>query len=254
MTPDVAIVFGTYNRRALLAACVESIRLAVGALTYRIIVVDGGSTDGSLPWLCEQPDVDLIEQGELLGAVAAFNAGFARAVDLGSPFVCQFNDDLSFVDGLELERAVTILRGDPGIGAVAFASDRYSPGDFGFYNMSYFGRNYANQGLFRREAGMAAARFFGDSTGKTWWPTIHKTYASDTELGCAIWRLGWTVHEAADIRVHDGYAGSNGMHDSLRQKNLAEYKTADLFHSRWGNPASLVYNRTDAERWGGLVR
>jgi hypothetical protein len=44
------------------------------------------------------------------------------------------------------------------------------------------------------------------------------------------------------------------MHDPLRKSNLAKYTNAALFAQEWGNPVSLVYNRTDAERCGGLVR
>ena len=253
MTPDVAIVFGTYQRRELLEACVESIRKAAGALSYVCLVADGGSTDSSREWLSEQPDCELLEGG-LEGAVRAFNVAFARAVDLGAPYVCQFNDDLAFVDGGELERAAAILRGNPGVGAVAFASDRYSPGVYGFHNMTALGRCYANQGLFRREAGMAAARMLGDPTGRAWWDRRFHTYASDTVLGLCLWHLGWTVHEAADVRVHDPYASGNGMRDPLRMANLAKYTNAALFSQEWGHPARVQYNRTDALAYGGLVR
>lgn len=251
--PDVAIVFGTVNRLALLQACVESIRRAAGSLSCVCLVADGNSTDGSREWLAAQPDCELLEGGRD-GAVAAFNVAFSRAVDLGSPFVCQFNDDLAFVDGLELERAAAILRSDPGIGAIAFASDRYSPGVYGFYNMTCLGRNYANQGLFRLEAGMAAARMLGDPTGKAWWDRRFHTYASDTVLGLCLWRLGWTIHEAADIHVRDPYASGDGMRDPLRMANLAAYTNATLFSQEWGHPARVAYSREDAIAYGGRVR
>jgi hypothetical protein len=76
--PDVGIVFGTYNRLPLLQVCISSLRPSVGSLSYEIVVVDGGSSDGTQHWARCQPDVVLIEQTlPLTGAVIAYNLGFA---------------------------------------------------------------------------------------------------------------------------------------------------------------------------------
>lgn len=75
----ISAVTGTYNRLALLQKMVTSVRQSVGGLLYEIILVDGGSTDGTLEWCRQQSDVMLIEQGKLLGAVEAFNAYSPRA-------------------------------------------------------------------------------------------------------------------------------------------------------------------------------
>lgn len=251
--PDVAVVMGTYNRRKMLEACVASIRKSVGSLSYAVLVADGGSTDGTREWLLQQSDCELLEGG-LEGAVKAFNVGFARAVDLLSPFICQFNDDLTFAVDLALEQAVAKMRTDKRMGALAFASDRYTPGQPTFTNMTYHGVNYANQGLFRREAGMAAARYLGDPEGKKWWCTSFHTYASDTVLGLLLWRLGWYIHEAPELWVHDGFTSDNGHLDPLRLKNAALYTNSDFFYRCFGDPASIRYNREDAIRCGGLVQ
>ena len=253
--PSVAVVFGTVDRLPLLTTCVESIRRAAGRLTYRILVADGNSTDGSREWLAAQPDCELLEGGRN-GAVQAFNVAFARAVDLGCPYIVQFNDDISFVDGGELERAVALLeyplQGGAQLGAVAFCSDRYTPGSYTFENMRFHGINYCNQGMFRREAIMAAARILGDPTGRTPWDRRYKTYAADTVLGLLLHRLGWLIGEAHDIRVHDGYA-SGGTTDPLRTKNLNEYTNGDLFTRQWGNPRVIRYNRAEAIKYGGRI-
>jgi len=254
MSIDVAICFGTYQRLGPLQACVASIRRAVGALNYEIIVADGGSVDGTQQWVAEQPDMVLIQQElPLTGAVIAFNLCFARSVEDGSDFVVQFNDDLVFADGLEIERAVEMMRTDESIGAVAFASDRYSPGKPACEWMRYHGKCYCNQGVFRREAGMAVARFLGDPEGKKWWDPRFHTYASDTVLGLCLWRLGWRVHEATNLCVHDSFMLDGGRLDPLRKHNFDRYTNGDVFLKDWADPHSADYNREDALRFGGRL-
>jgi glycosyltransferase involved in cell wall biosynthesis len=59
---QISFVLGTKNRRNLLAATLDSIRRASEEISYEIIVIDGGSTDGSCDWLATQFDVITIIQ------------------------------------------------------------------------------------------------------------------------------------------------------------------------------------------------
>lgn len=231
----VAIVLGTYNRLGLLTRAVASIRAAlhpeIRSECYRIIVVDGGSTDGTDLWLEAQPDVSLIRQsGPLTGAVAAFNLGFGRAVDQGFDYVAHFNDDAEFVvDGSpgSLARAADWLEQDPRVGAVAFAFNLR--GAFGFEYVN--GLPYSNFGLIRAAAGIAAAKAMGDPTGRAWWNPIYHTYGADSELGCWLWRLGYRIEPAAKLQVHDCNA-----QDGLRTGNENSPRRMEdgrRFWARW---------------------
>ena len=92
----ISVVSGTYNRLKYLTQMVASVRLSVGVgIPYEIIIVDGGSTDGTIQWCRMQDDIVLIEQGKLLGAVKAFNAGFAIA---RGKYTIPANDDILFVN------------------------------------------------------------------------------------------------------------------------------------------------------------
>lgn len=243
----VAVVLGSYQRRALLEPCIDSIRHAVGSLPYQIIVVDGGSTDGSRAWLAEQQDVALIaERGPLRGAVHSYDRGFGYLVDDRFRHAAIFNDDDLLLPGKEpsIQRAVETLNGDVSIGAVAFETDLRG----GMTFETWYGIPYMNKGVVRTSVGKAVARAQGDPTGRDWWTRIHKHYASDTEFGLWIWRLGWTVAKGYGLQVHDC-----APRDALRDKNDAEYTTSELFHRRW--PASgIEYQRDEAIRFGGLVR
>lgn len=224
---SVAIVFGTFNRKALLERAVASVRTRTGPHPYQIVVVDGGSTDGSLAWLAEQPDVHTIRQeGPLTGAVIAFNLGFGYAVDEGFDYVMHLNDDAELVRG-SIAEAIGIMERDPKVGEVAFEFDLR--GGWGFETVN--GAIYANFGVIAREAGMAVARIQGDPTGRAWWNPIYRTYGADSEFGVWLWKLGYRVHPGIGLRVHD----ANEL-DELREKNLAndpDRPDSRLFWSRW---------------------
>lgn len=184
---DVSIVVGTYNRLEALKSCIACIRDSVEGLQYEIIVVDGGSTDGSLGWLADQKDTITIKQGRLVGACRAFTAGFRLA---RAPFVVHLNDD-DEVQGDCIKRAYDYMQSHSQVGQVAFAFDLYSPGKYHFDFV--FGKPYCNKGMTRRE--------LGDRAG--WWVDDYKTYAGDCELSCRIWEMGYEVVGLEECRVHD---------------------------------------------------
>lgn len=82
-----SVVIPTYNRRPILKKCLRAMeqqRLASGGPIegYEIVVVDDGSTDGTVTWLQERaeefPHVKLFEQNHL-GPAAARNLGVEKA-------------------------------------------------------------------------------------------------------------------------------------------------------------------------------
>lgn len=75
----ISICIPTYNRLPYLKDLLASIVDGFCDYPYEIIIADGGSTDGTLEYLRALDNVTLIEQGELTGAVKAFNACFKIA-------------------------------------------------------------------------------------------------------------------------------------------------------------------------------
>lgn len=246
--PDVVVVLGSYNRLPLLQCCVGSLRRSVGALTYRIVIADGGSTDGSVTWMESQPDVELIH-GDLSGAVRNFNLGFARAIELEAPFVAILNDDDRLLCPPPIIReSIDIMRADEAVGGVAFETNLRGPWTFEEWN----GKAYVNKGVVRREALMAVSRAQGDPEGKRFWSPEWKTYAADTQAGLLIWKLGWRVERGVGLRVDD-----TTVPDALRKGNVQKYcadGTSDLFTARWNNPHAADYDPELALSFGGRVR
>jgi len=168
--PIVSIVVPTYQRFDRLRRCVVMIRENV-AIGHELIVVDGGSSDGTREWLASQPDLGVILEPRREGAVRAFNKGFRAAC---GPYVMWLNDDAYPLPG-SVEAAVAMLeRPDlTEVGMVAFYHNWHRTHNvldevvhegerYEIYNVR--GYAYANFGLLRtdllRRLGYADERFY----------------------------------------------------------------------------------------------
>jgi len=75
---DISIVTPVFNSIRWIDLCVRSVRHALQGQSYEHIVVDGGSTDGTLEYLKQQQDIRLI-LGPDKGMYDALNKGMAAA-------------------------------------------------------------------------------------------------------------------------------------------------------------------------------
>jgi GT2 family glycosyltransferase len=115
MTARVVIIILNWNGRHFLEGCLQ----ALGAQSFRdlqIVLVDNGSTDGSVAFLNERfPQVQLIVNQENRGFAAANNQA-VRATD--SEFVATLNNDTE-VEPAWLEELVKAAETDARVGACA---------------------------------------------------------------------------------------------------------------------------------------
>ncbi len=165
----VSIVVPTFNRFERLRHCIDMIRANVRHPS-EVIVVDGGSTDGTRDWLSNQSDLRVILEDRREGAVRAFNKGFRTAT---GEFVMWLNDDAHPLSG-SVEAAIEMLEStEPVVGMVAFyhnwhsernVVDRVEVGGETFALCHVRGYPYANFGLLRRallqRIGYADERFY----------------------------------------------------------------------------------------------
>lgn len=189
---QVSIVTGTYNRLPLLQRMVASAHKSAGGLEHEIIVVDGGSTDETIEWCNSQsPGIVLIQQGELRGAIQAYNDGYALAK---GTFVVTGNDDITF-DGDTIERAHTHLQNNPQVGMVAFGQKYQRRGNPEHARVQgAFGYPYGQCNMCRR--------WLGDLAG--WWGDEGmKTYGGDTRLSLRLWEMGWSTVAVKGCSVTD---------------------------------------------------
>ncbi len=75
---DISIVTPVFNSTRWIDLCIRSVRHALQGQSYEHIVVDGGSTDGTLEYLKQQKDIRLI-LGPDKGMYDALNKGMAAA-------------------------------------------------------------------------------------------------------------------------------------------------------------------------------
>ena len=75
---EISIVTPVFNSIRWIELCVLSVRHALKGRNYELIVVDGGSTDGTLDYLNQQKDIRLIP-GPDKGMYDALNKGMAAA-------------------------------------------------------------------------------------------------------------------------------------------------------------------------------
>jgi len=108
-----SIVILTRNQLPYTRECLDSIRLRTDE-PYELIVVDNGSTDGTVEYLRSQPDVKLIENRDNRGFPAGCNQGI-RVAD--GDQVLLLNNDVIVTTGW-LGRLLTALHSDPEIGLV----------------------------------------------------------------------------------------------------------------------------------------
>jgi GT2 family glycosyltransferase len=117
----VSIIVVNWNRRELLRACLESL-VCQQAADFEIIVIDNGSTDGSLDVIAAvaretngSPPIRWIANPENRGFCAANNQGFAAS---DAEFVALLNNDAEAEPGW-LAALRSAFDGRPGVGMAA---------------------------------------------------------------------------------------------------------------------------------------
>jgi GT2 family glycosyltransferase len=109
-----SIVIVSFNARADLERCLESLHAGATQAAHEIVVVDNGSTDGGLETIRRWPAVHVIENGA--------NLGFARACNIGirathGETVLLLNSDTIVPPGA-IDRLLAILESRPDVAIV----------------------------------------------------------------------------------------------------------------------------------------
>jgi GT2 family glycosyltransferase len=266
---DVIVV--TWNGRSHLARCLP----ALAAQDYphmRVLVVDNGSTDGTLEWLAEAwPSVRVIALGRNSGFCAANNAGIA-ATD--APWVALLNNDtvpapgwltalveaaspprvaavasrMSFLDRPEVINSTGIALDPTGI-----AWDRLggAPDAAGDAPSAVFGAS-AGAALYRRRAlkdveGLGThdpARTDASEPRAAVFDERFFMYLEDVDLA---WRLrlrGWASVYAPGARVLHAASATAGEGSPFKNRLLARNKVWTVLKN---------YPSAGLARWGGAV-
>jgi glycosyltransferase involved in cell wall biosynthesis len=237
----ISIVTGTLNRLPYLQRMVESIVTCTVDRKFELILVDGGSQDGTREWLETQcskiSSLRVIWQGRALGANAAFDAGFEIAV---GRYVANLNDDVK-LRGDVLSAAANMLDHHPEVGQVAIP---YSNPDCGIHIQTIPAGKvpellYANFGMTRRELGEALG----------WWRSdLYRDDAGDSHLSMSVWDQGYRV-QTLNI---GGSIEHLEVHDATR-RTRSDSQTFFSYWRGWRGPNSFMAPELEA-RWEAQCR
>jgi GT2 family glycosyltransferase len=213
----ISIVLGSYNRLPFLKATLENARVEAGSMPFELIVVDGGSDDGSIEWLVKQKDVITIVQhnrGEWQRKPIErrswgyfMNLGFKAAQ---GKYILMISDDCLLVPGAikkGVEQFEKLLNEGNKVGALAFYW-RNLPEDANYRVGLAKGENiFVNHGLFLREA-LKEVDWIDEKT--------YMFYYGDYDLALKLAKAGYKVLDASQSYVEHW----SHIHQKTRNTNL----------------------------------
>jgi len=259
--PDVSVVIGTYNRRRYLKGTIESVREELHGIAHELIIVDGGSTDGTIRWLVRQRDVIAIVQhnrGVWRGRPVErkswgyfMNLGFRAG---SAPVICMLSDDALVVPGAIREGMELFDREREAgrrLGGIAFYWRNWPTEQEYRVGVTWGNRLFVNHGLYSREAMEAVG--YVDSAAFSF-------YHADGDLSLRMWEEGYECIASPHSFV-EHYADANV---SVRKGNLERQREDWLtYYDRWahlGEPDSSWRTATHDDRtttvrryWGPVL-
>lgn len=228
----ISIILGSYNRINFLKKTIDSIRQEVENVKHEIIVIDGGSNDGSAEWLLKQKDIITIIQHnrgtfkkkiiERKGWGYFMNLGFRAA---SGKFILMLSDDCLLVPHSvknALDELDQLEKSNRKIGAMAFFWRNW-PEMKNYWVGTTFGKIFVNHGIYLKEA-LENVDFINVSD--------YSFYHADGDLSLKIWHAGYEIIASSNSYVeHFTHANVNVRNSNLN-KQAIDY---DVYIKKWKN-------------------
>jgi GT2 family glycosyltransferase len=219
----VAAVVPSWNGRRWLPGCLESLA-AQTRPPDEIVVVDNGSTDGSVAWLREHwPQVRVVALPRNTGFAGGANAGIAAAG--GADALALVNTDVELAPDW-LARTVAVLQDDPRCASVATKMVGLDDPGMLYDTGDVLRRDGVceQRGRFRRDDGRwdAPGEVFAACAGAALYrraPVIQAgafderffAYLEDVDLGLKLRMAGWTCRYEPAVARHAGSGSAGGL-------------------------------------------
>jgi glycosyltransferase involved in cell wall biosynthesis len=227
------VMVATFNRLPLLRRVIESIERGTRA-PHELIVIDGGSTDGTIEYIHSHPAVTPVLQGQLLGTARCYNRVWAG---IDCRFCCWLSDDTEIAPG-SLDTALDILETDATVGMVGLKmKDTRGPGRHDAYrgSVSELGVLNCNHGVLRNELARQVG-FFNEA---------YRSYMIDPDLTASILCTGHRVvmTKAVAVLHHREWAETEG--DEKVAREMGGIDNFAIYRRKFG---FLAASRTQATR------
>jgi GT2 family glycosyltransferase len=219
----VAAVVPSWNGRRWLPGCLESLA-AQTRPPDEIVVVDNGSTDGSVAWLREHwPHVRVVALPRNTGFAGGANAGIAAAG--GADALALVNTDVELAPDW-LARTVAVLEDDPRCASVATKMVGLEDPGVLYDTGDVLRRDGVceQRGRFRRDDGQwdAPGEVFAACAGAALYrraPVVQAgafderffAYLEDVDLGLKLRLAGWTCRYEPAVARHAGSGSAGGL-------------------------------------------
>ena len=229
----VSVVIGTYNRLEFLKATIDTVRNELEDVSHELLVVDGGSTDGTIDWLVGQKDIILIIQhnrGEWRDKPIErqswgyfMNLGFRAA---SAKYICMLSDDCLVIPGA-IKNGVKLfdkeLKAGKKIGAVAFYWRNWPEQEKYRVGMAWGDKMFVNHGLYLRDA--LQKIYFADADN-------YHFYHADGDICLRMDEAGYSCVDSPDSYIeHRSEANL-----PVRESNLIRQKQDwDTYTRRWSH-------------------
>jgi glycosyltransferase involved in cell wall biosynthesis len=248
--PQISVVLGTYNRKRFLKEALRAIfqELEGFSVSHEVIVVDGGSTDGTIAWLVRQKNVLSIVQHNrgLWNGRPIQRRSWGSFMNLAfraaqGKYVCMLSDDCLVIPGAIANGyrcfEDQLSRGKR-IGALAFYWRNWPEDDQYFVGTTLGGKLFVNHGIYLKEA-LEKVGYIDEER--------YQFYHADGDLCLRIWQQDMVCLPAPDSYIeHISHANM-----AVRRSN-AELQRRDwaAFIERWRG----IYYDAESHNVGGWLK
>ncbi|KKQ86161.1 MAG: hypothetical protein UT08_C0001G0027 [Candidatus Woesebacteria bacterium GW2011_GWB1_38_8] len=243
----LSVVIGTYNRLDFLRLTIESVRNELKGINTAIIVVDGGSTDGSIRWLSKQKDIITIIQhnrGEWLEKEIKrkswgyfMNLGFKVAK---GKYVCMLSDDCLVVPGA-IKNGINLfeMERDKGnkVGAVAFYWRNWPEQKKYWVGLTLGNKMFVNHGLYFNQA-LKEVNYIDEEN--------YNFYHADGDLCLKIWKKGYRIIDSKTSFIEHYSHANSGVRSSNMEKQKEDWSH---YLEKW----SGEYYKVARDNQGGWI-
>lgn len=213
--PAISVVLGSFNRKDLLRLALQSVRGSDLQVPYEIIVVDGGSTDGTLKWLMGQKDIITIVQHNRTRIEGRYQSRRSWGYFMNLAFKCaqgkyilMISDDCILHPGAIKAGYRMMEDGGSRLGGCAFYFRNYPDDNRYRVGTTLAGKLFINHGLFLRKAAEEVGWIDEDR---------YAFYHADTDFCLKLWHHGYELTACEDALVEH----LKDRTDVLRESNKA---------------------------------